>query len=136
MKSEHANKTLNQCLRIAVESHTQGWVKALPCIRFNMMNTTHASTRFSGFQLHLGFSPHLIPPIAKEPLDDMLETPLQFIEWIAQDIGTVVDNLVEQKILQAHQANKYRTDDFPFHISDEVLLSAKNLTKETTLSTP
>lgn len=36
--SEHTNKTLNQCLCITVDSRNQGWVKALPCICFNMMN--------------------------------------------------------------------------------------------------
>ena len=61
--SERTNKTVNQCLRYHVTRNQKGWVHALPQIRFAIMNTVNKSTGFSPFQLHLGQSPSLIPPI-------------------------------------------------------------------------
>jgi hypothetical protein len=52
--SERTNKTVNQCIRYHVERNQKGWVKALPMVRFNIMNTVNASTGYSNFELHLG----------------------------------------------------------------------------------
>ena len=54
--SERSNKTIDQMLRYHVRRNQKGWVRALPRIRFQIMNTVNASTNFSGFQLHLGRS--------------------------------------------------------------------------------
>jgi hypothetical protein len=128
--SERTNKTLNQALRLAVDKHHKGWTKALPRIRFQIMNTVNASTGFSGFQLRLGMSPRLIPPIVKEPSDENTESPLQLLERIAMDVGTAADNLLQAKIDNAGQANKHRVNSFPYNIGDKVLLSTKNLTHD------
>jgi hypothetical protein len=128
--SERTNKTLNQALRIAVDRHHTGWSKALPRIRFNIMNTKNASTGFSSFQLRLGFSPRLIPPLIKQPIEDSVETPGQFLERMARDVGTACDNLLEAKILQAEQSNKHRTPDLTYAVGDKLLLSTKNLSSD------
>ena len=52
--SEHTNKTINQAICFHVNRNQKGWVRALPCICFCMMNTINSSTGYSGFQLHLG----------------------------------------------------------------------------------
>jgi hypothetical protein len=52
--SEHTNKTLNQCMRYHVERNQKGWVRALPIIRFHIMNSVNASMGFSGFQICMG----------------------------------------------------------------------------------
>src|ERR1700683_103710 len=70
--SEGSNKTVNQSLQYHVDHSQKGWVRALPRIRFKMMNSVNASTGFSNFQLHLGRSPHLIPPIVPSELPDDL----------------------------------------------------------------
>lgn len=127
--SERTNKTLNQCLRFHVDSKQKGWLKALPRIRFAMMNTINSSTGFSGFQLRLGYSPKLIPPIVKESTDSD-ETPLQLIERINRDVKTAADNLLESKVLQADQANKHRDKDFEVNTGDKVWLSTENRRKE------
>ena len=49
--SERTNKTVIQCIRFAVERDQIGWVKALPKIRFDIMNTVNRSTGFTPFQL-------------------------------------------------------------------------------------
>jgi hypothetical protein len=49
--SERSNKTVAQALRYHVDRHQKGWVKALPLVRFNIMNTVNSSTGFSPFQL-------------------------------------------------------------------------------------
>src|SRR5882762_1088268 len=60
-----------------VRHNQKGWVCTLPRIRFDTMNSVNASTRFSNFQIHLGQSLHLIPPLipdslssAKTPTDE------------------------------------------------------------------
>ena len=55
--SERTNKTVIQCIRFAVERNQLGWVKALPKIRFDIMNTVNRSTGFTPFQLRFGRSP-------------------------------------------------------------------------------
>jgi hypothetical protein len=97
--SERTNKTLNQSLRLALQTHQHGWTTALPKICFQIMNSVNTSTGYSGFQLHLGCSLRLIPPISKEPLDNNAETPTQLLERIAHDVGTAADNLLESKVL-------------------------------------
>ncbi|KXN84696.1 hypothetical protein AN958_12215 [Leucoagaricus sp. SymC.cos] len=68
------------------------------------MNTVNASTGYSGFQLHLGCAPRVIPPIVREP-NDASETPVQFLEWINTDVADARDNLLESKVNQAATAN-------------------------------
>ena len=61
--SEISDKTINQMLQYHVCRNQKGWLCALPCIRFQIMNSVNASTKFSGFQLHLGRSLRIIPPL-------------------------------------------------------------------------
>ena len=61
--SERTNKTVNQALQYHVERNQLGWVRALPRIRFDMMNTMNKSTGFTPFQLCFGRSPRIIPPL-------------------------------------------------------------------------
>ena len=63
--SERTNKTINQCLRYHVQRNQKGWVKSLPLIRFQIMNTVNASTGYSGFELRMGRSPRVIPPLVE-----------------------------------------------------------------------
>ena len=65
--SERTNKTINQCLRYHVSRNQEGWVRALPRVRFAIMNTVNASTKVSPFQLRMGRSPRVIPPILTRP---------------------------------------------------------------------
>src|SRR5438046_1188108 len=47
--SEWSNKTVNQCVLYFVQRNQKGWVKALPLIRFNIMNSVNASMGYTGF---------------------------------------------------------------------------------------
>jgi hypothetical protein len=60
--SEKTNKTVIQALRFMVDRNQNGWVKALPRVLFDIMNTVNASTGFSGFQMKTGTSPRILPP--------------------------------------------------------------------------
>ena len=68
--SECSNKTVVQYLHYHIECSQTGWVKALPLVHFNIMNTVNSSTGFSPFQLCMGHSPQLIPPIILNAVDD------------------------------------------------------------------
>ena len=72
--SERTNKTVNQSIYFHVDRNPKGWVRALPRIRFCIMNTVNTSTGYSGFLLHLGQSPRVIPPIIPTSLPDDLHS--------------------------------------------------------------
>jgi hypothetical protein len=127
--SEHTNKTLSQLLRNEVDVNQRGWLKALPCICFAMMNTVNGSTGFSGFQLWLGYSPRIIPPLVRES-DTLIELLTDFLRRMTSNVADVQDNLLEAKVLQADQANKHCREGFPFTVGDCVMLLTRNQLKE------
>ena len=126
--SEWTNKTVIQCLRFRVERDQKGWVKALPNVRFDIMNTINKSTSFFPFQLCFGRPARMLPPImnttqVEEPVTTTaceLATRIAPIEMEAQD------NLLGEKIDQAAHANGHRSSVFPFRTGDRVLLSTKH----------
>jgi hypothetical protein len=103
--SKRSNKTVNQLLRYHVKRNQKGWVRALPCIRFQIMNMVNASTGFSGFQLHLGRSPRVMPPIVLQSLPVDLQTAgdaaTAIIDRLTNDVAQARDNLLLTKITQA-----------------------------------
>ena len=125
--SERTNKTINQSIRFHVEWNQKGWVRALPRIRFCMMNTINALTGYSGFQLRLGRSPRLILPIVPTSLPAKLRSAASaaesIISRIAMDVADAKDNLLLAKLTQASGANKSRGKEISYQIGDKVMLS-------------
>jgi hypothetical protein len=132
--SERTNKTINQSLQYYVERSQRGWVRALPRIHFNMMNTVNASMGFSNFQLHLGRSPRLIPPLVPTELPEDLRSAAskaeEMISQIQTDVLEAQDNLLQAKIFQEHYANMNRGKEFVFVVGDMVMLSTFNRRRE------
>jgi len=133
--SEQTNKTINQAIRYHVHRNQKGWVRALPKIRFNIMNTINASTGFSGFKLRLGRSPHMIPPIVPSEIPWELQGPdareaMRMIERIALDVEEAKDNLLLAKVVQAFHANKGHGKDDIFMVGDKVMLATLNRRRE------
>ena len=130
--SERTNKTVNQCICYHVERNQKGWVKSLPLIRFNMMNTVNKSTGFSPFQLRLGRTPRVLPPLIPGTTAD---TPGEIsaqavIKKFHEDTLEAQDNLNRAKISQSAQSNKSRTLTFPFRVGKRVRLSTFNKRNE------
>jgi len=123
--SERTNKTVNQALQFHVEHNQMGWVRALPRIRFNMMNTVNKSTGFSPFQLRMGRSPCIIPPLVPAKPSAMVTDidAWHVIRKLETDVLEAQDNLLKAKILQSTQSNKHRTLKLPFKIGSCVRLS-------------
>lgn len=127
--SERSNKTVIQAIRFHVERNQKGWVRALPRVRFNIMNTVNQSTGFSPFQLRLGRSPRILPPLLQGQLPSETEiTPVALsakavIERIQHDMWEAQDNMIKAKVSQALQANKHRLQEFPFKVGQRVRLS-------------
>ena len=123
--SERTNKTVNQCLRYHVERNQLGWSRALPRIRFHIMNTVNKSIGFSPFQLRMGRSPRLIPPLVPLPCNASTEdvSARDIIEHLQVDVSEAQDNLLRAKITQSVEANKHRSLTFPFTISSRVRLT-------------
>jgi hypothetical protein len=128
--SERSNKTINQMLRYHVRRNQKGWVRALPRIRFQIMNTVNASTGFSGFQLHLGRSPRVMPQIVPNTLPLELQTAgnaaSDIIRRLTDDVAEARDNLLLTKITQAYHTSASRAPDPMYNKGDMVMLSTAN----------
>ncbi len=107
--SGRTNKMLIQCIRFVVERDQKGWARALPKIRFNLMNTRNASMGYTPFQLRFGKSPRLLPPLVPDSTSAnqpdlraaQLIDSLRLLEFDAQD------NLHAAKITQAYHVNAH-----------------------------
>lgn len=128
--SERSNKTVNQMLRFHVKQNQKGWVRALPRICFQIMNTVNSSTKFTGFQLHLGRSPRVIPPLVPNclPTDllDAAQTAMVTIDKITNDVAEAQDNLLLTKITQAFHADTSRAPEPNYKLGDLVMLSTRH----------
>ena len=120
--SEHTNKTVNQALWYHVEQNQLGWVQALPCVHFDMMNTVNKLTGFMPFQLRFGQSSRIIPPLvpAKSSATITDIDTWHVIQCLEMDVLEAQDNLLKAKISQSVQANKHRKLKFPFTIGSQV----------------
>jgi hypothetical protein len=94
------------------------------------MNTINASTGFSGFQLHLGHSPHVIPPLVPTEipaeLTDAATTASGTINRLLDDVADAQNNLLLAKISQAHYSSTARSPGPQFVVGDLVMLSTTN----------
>nr|GAT43883.1 reverse transcriptase-RNase H-integrase [Mycena chlorophos] len=126
--SERTNKTLIQAIRFHVAANQSGWLRALPIIRFNIMNSVNASTGFTGFQLRYGRTPRVLPPLlAPEGRTKAFERDAaDVIAQMELDVAEAQDNLIAAKAEQAYHANKDRGPLPDLKIGDRVLLDTKN----------
>jgi hypothetical protein len=134
--SERTNKTVVQMLHYHVEQNQKGWVKALPKIRFQLMNTVNASTGYLGFQLRMGHSARVIPPLIPTRLSDHTkDTPegmlaIKIMAELEADVAHAKDCLLQAKIAQSASANSKRSNKDAYAVGDLVLLSTKNCRNE------
>ena len=130
--SERTNKTVNQCIRFHVERNQTGWAKALPLIRFQIMNSVNKSTGFSPFQLRFGRSVRIIPPLIPPPPKPSKEyiTARSVLEEVSSNVASARDNLMLAKITQSYYSNSSRGDSVKYKIGDKVMLSTLNRRRE------
>jgi hypothetical protein len=105
-----------------------GWVHALPRIIFDIMNSINASTGFSNFQIRLGQSLCLIPPLIPHTLTPMTtktnetQCARKLITELETDVNEAKDNLLHAKVFQTFYANQDRSPEVPFNIGNKVML--------------
>jgi len=89
------------------------------------MNTVNKSTGFTPFQLRMGRSPRVIPPLipAKSSATVADIDAWHIIQKLELDVFEAQDNLLRAKLSQSVQANKNRTLTFPFAVGSRVRLS-------------
>jgi Integrase zinc binding domain/RNase H-like domain found in reverse transcriptase len=130
--SERSNKTVIQALCYPVNQNQKNWVKALPLVCFNIMNTINSSTGFSPFQLRMGCSPRLIPPLISTNTMELANTSpemtdaTELLESIALTTAEAQDNLLAAKVNQADSANCHHTPKFPFKVGNKAFLSTEH----------
>jgi hypothetical protein len=134
--SERTNKTINQAIRFHVQRNQKGWARALPRIRFDIMNTVNASTGFSPFQLRMGRSPRVIPPIVPTSIDEVVDVrdegqrAKDLIKNLENDVAEAKDNLLQAKTIQAFCANEHRGREEIFEVGDKVMLATLHRRQE------
>jgi hypothetical protein len=134
--SERSNKSVVQCLRYHVSQNQIGWVKSLPLVRFNLMNTIKVSTGFSPFQLLMGRSPRIIPliTVTNEPNtptpEEESQAAVNLIERLLHDVVETKDNLLAAKVSQAEFTNCHRGPEHIFAPGDKVMLSTEHRRRE------
>ena len=125
--SECMNKTINQAIMFHLERNQKGWVQALPRIRFCMMNMINISMGYSGFQLRLGRSLCIIPPIVPSILSPNLRSAGPMVETVITQLQNNItdpkDNLLLTKVAQAHYAKKSHGDKIMYNTGNKVMLS-------------
>ena len=96
------------------------------------MNTVNKSTGFTPFQLRMGRSPRVIPPLvpAKSSATVTDIDAWHVIRKLELDVFEAQDNLLKAKLLQAVQANKHCMLTFPFTVDSHVRLSTLHGRKE------
>jgi len=83
---------------------------------------------FSPFQLCMGHSPRLIPPLTEAMANESLSDPdaLTLVERIERDMVEAQDNLLVAKISQAEFANRHRADEVVHTVGNHVMLSIEH----------
>ena len=96
------------------------------------MNTINKSTGFTPFQLRMGRSPRIIPPLipAKSSATVTNIDAWHVTRKLETDVFKAQDNLLKAKLSQAVNANKNRTLTFPFTVGSRVRLSTVHRRKE------
>ncbi|KDQ54032.1 hypothetical protein JAAARDRAFT_106478, partial [Jaapia argillacea MUCL 33604] len=95
------------------------------------MNTINSSTGFTPFQLRMGRSPHIIPPLLTSEIATVTESTNEadaqhaadLIKHLEINVLQAQDNLLVAKVSQAAAANAHRGKEDVFVIGDLVMLS-------------
>jgi hypothetical protein len=129
--SERTNRTVNQCLRFHVERNQKNWVKALPRVRFALMNTVNKSTGLAPFELKSGHRPRVIPALTTAETSPYLKwDPLELLQQIQLNVGDAKDNLLLAKVTQAYQANATRSPEIDLNVDEYAMLSTLHRRRE------
>jgi hypothetical protein len=130
--SESTNKTVKQCLRFHVECNQTSWKKKLPLVHFHIMNAMNASMGLSGFQVWMGRSPHILPPLVPSPTRATVDEVAahEIVSDISSFEAEVKDALLAAKATQAHYANLHRSPEDTFATGDKVLLKTLHRMRE------
>jgi hypothetical protein len=121
---------LNELTRLWYSYHVgrnqKGWAKALPKVRFDIMNTLNTLTSFFPFILKMGCLPRLLLPLLrngrnKEEMEEELDA-CKLILKIEGNVWSAKDSLLMSKLSQAHYANKDRSPEPCFQVGDQVML--------------
>lgn len=86
---------------------------------------------FSPFQLHLGCSLCILPPLIQTSSTASKELSMEkLLEHVHTDVCKACDNLMATKISQVVQANKYCGKEPSFEVGDFVMLNTANCQRE------
>ncbi|KIM73091.1 hypothetical protein PILCRDRAFT_81401 [Piloderma croceum F 1598] len=85
------------------------------------MNTVNILTGFSPFQLWMGWSPRIIPPLSPAVVKSaLLETDSAAVLALIEPINLDVSE--EAKFTNQHITNQHRSDEVPYAVGDNIML--------------
>jgi len=130
--SERSNKTINQALRYHVSRTQRNWVRSLPLIRFQIMNSLNASTDLSMFELRFGRSARVLPPLlpVAESASAEEQSAADFLAHCSSLEASARDALLAAKVSQAFYADSSRGTEPPLAVGDLVLVSTLHRRRE------
>lgn len=97
-----------------------------------MMNMVNTSTGYLPFQLQMGQSPRIIPPLMSEHQANVLQVypdagaVMMLVDKLNLDTKEAQDNLLAAKFAQAEFTNRHRGPEPKFKEGDHVMLSTKH----------
>ncbi|KIK60262.1 hypothetical protein GYMLUDRAFT_108223, partial [Collybiopsis luxurians FD-317 M1] len=86
------------------------------------MNSVNLSMGFSGFQLHSGFYPYIIPLQLPSDSPQYHLNAHEFLQQLQLEVLEAQDCLLSAKVDQACSSNKHCMLNPKFEVSDKVLL--------------
>ncbi|GAA5994049.1 hypothetical protein JCM11641_000613, partial [Rhodosporidiobolus odoratus] len=121
-RSERTNKTVVQVLRQYVSRQQKDWVRYLSTTEFAINAAVNDATGSTPFELVLGYTPTLSPPVPSEP--SSLPAVKSTLSDRSSAISSARDALAAAKVRQAEQANCRRGPEVVFRVGDMVMVDS------------
>jgi hypothetical protein len=107
-----------------VSADQRDWFLQIPLVEFALNSSINSLSGFAPFELNYRYMPHLIP----FPSNDIkFRGVKEFAQSARANLEITHNVIIEARVITIYQANKHRSKEKPFKISDLTYLSMVNL---------
>ncbi|KXN91390.1 hypothetical protein AN958_00913 [Leucoagaricus sp. SymC.cos] len=105
---------------MTVSYDQKNWVEKVPLTKFVINSSISASTGYAPFKLNGGYMPSII----KEVRDDnsLSQEIKKFTEAVLINMAAAHNVIIESRVLQTQQANKYRLPEPDLKVNDPLYI--------------